>query len=107
MGISKTHNFNDYQNMVANIAKGFSHPARVAILEYIINHKSCIVGSLTDVIPLSQSTISQHLKELKNLGIIKGEIEGPSICYCIDEKNWSKLSGALKTLINRISENCC
>ncbi len=107
MGISKTHNFNDYQNLIANIAKAFAHPARVAILEQIITHKSCIVGSLTDVIPLSQSTISQHLKELKNLGIIKGEIEGPSICYCINEENWEKYSGAFKTFVNRITENCC
>lgn len=107
MGISKTYHFNDYQNQVAKIAKAFAHPARVAILEYLVNHKTCVVGNLSEELPLSQSTISQHLKELKNAGIIKGEIEGPSICYCIDEEVWNRLTGALKSLISRVSEKCC
>ncbi len=107
MGLSKTHYFSEYQNQIAKVAKAFAHPARVAILEYIVNHKTCIVGDLSEELPLSQSTISQHLKELKTIGIIKGEIEGPSICYCVDEAEWKKLTGALKTFIARVSENCC
>lgn len=107
MGISKTHHFNEYQNQVAKIAKAFAHPARVAILECLIENKTCIVGDLTEILPLSQSTISQHLKELKNIGIIKGNIEGPSICYCIDENVWNELSAALKSLISKVNDSCC
>jgi len=107
MGLSKTEHFNEYQNLVAKVAKAFAHPARVAILEYLIKNKTCVVGSLTDELPLSQSTISQHLKELKSTGIIKGDIEGPSICYCINRDMWDKMSGALRSFISRVNDNCC
>ena len=90
MGLTKTEVFNKKQNQLAEFAKAFAHPARVAIIEQLINKQSCICGELVDVLPLSQSTISQHLKELKRIGIIKGEIDGPKICYCIDKKIWTK-----------------
>jgi len=107
MGLTKSFHFNEEQNLLAGFAKAFAHPARIAILQQIIKNKTCIVGSLTDALPLSQSTISQHLKELKNIGIIKGEIEGSSICYCIHEENWNKARNMLVKLFSQIDQNCC
>ena len=89
MGLTKSFHFNEEQNQLAVYAQAFAHPARIAIIQQIIKNKTCIVGSLSEALPLSQSTISQHIKELKTIGIIKGESEGPSICYCIDEENWN------------------
>ena len=107
MGVSKKHHFNEYQNKVAKISKAFAHPARVAILEYLINNDKCIVGELTNELPLSQSTISQHLRELKEIGLIKGEIEGPSVCYCINSEVWDDLSSALGSFIANVKKSCC
>lgn len=107
MGITKTQVFNKQQNQIAEFAKAFSHPARVAILQHLINKKSCICGDLVDVLPLSQSTISQHLKELKRIGIIKGEVEGPRVCYCIDETNWQKAKAMISEVFKRFDLNCC
>ncbi|NJN26640.1 MAG: helix-turn-helix transcriptional regulator [Cyclobacteriaceae bacterium] len=106
MGLTKSFNFDDKQNQLAAYAKALAHPARIAIIQQIITHKTCIVGSLTDVLPLSQSTISQHLKELKNSGIIKGEIEGPSICYCIHNENWKIAREMLDNLFVQIDQRC-
>lgn len=107
MGVTKSFHFNEEQNKLASYAKAFAHPARIAIMEQIIKNKTCIVGTLTDVLPLSQSTISQHLKELKNIGILKGEIDGPSICYCINEENWLVARNMLMKLFSDIDKNCC
>jgi DNA-binding transcriptional ArsR family regulator len=107
MGLTKSFNFSESQNQLAVYAKALAHPARIAIIQQIVMNKTCIVGSLTDVLPLSQSTISQHLKELKNSGIIKGEIEGPSVCYCIDAANWTKARSMLDELFTEIDKNCC
>lgn len=107
MGITKSFHFNDEQNRLASLAKAFAHPARIAILQQILENKSCIVGSLAEVLPLSQSTISQHLKELKNIGIIKGEIDGPSVCYCIDEKQWKSANEMLTALFRAYYKGCC
>jgi len=107
MGLTKSFNFNDTQNQLATYAKALAHPARIAILQQIVKNKTCIVGTLTDALPLSQSTISQHLKELKNSGIIKGEIEGPSVCYCINEENWKIARKMLDVLFSEIDRNCC
>lgn len=107
MGLSKSIYFTEEQNRLADLAKALAHPARIAILQYLIQNKSCIVGALTDVLPISQSTISQHLKELKNTGIIKGEIEGPSVCYCIDQNAWNEASEILGDFITSIKKNCC
>ena len=107
MGLTKSFHFSEEQNQLAAFAKAFAHPARIAILQQIIKNKTCIVGTLADVLPLSQSTISQHLKELKNTGIIKGEIEGPSICYCINHEMWNKAKNMLTRLFNEIDRNCC
>lgn len=107
MGITKSQAFDKTQNQIAEFAKAFAHPARVAILQHLITKKTCICGDLVDVLPLSQSTISQHLKELKRIGIIRGDIEGPRICYCIDEKNWQKAKDALSDLFENFEQNCC
>ena len=82
MGASKTDHFTEKQNQLAAIAKALGHPARVAIIEYLLSVDSCICGDIVNVLPLAQPTVSQHLKELKNAGIIKGNIEGNAICYC-------------------------
>jgi len=107
MGLTKSFHFSDEQNQLAAYAKAFAHPARIAIIQQIIKNKTCIVGSLSDVLPLSQSTISQHLKELKTIGIIKGEIDGPSVCYCVHEENWKKASKMLTDLFKDFDSSCC
>ncbi len=110
MGLTKSEIFTDQQNQISNIAKAFGHPARVAILQHLFKIKSCICGDLVDEIGLAQPTISQHLKELKNLGLIKGNIEGTSICYCINQNNWTQMKSVIAEFINQdINEenNCC
>ena len=91
MGLTKSEIYTDEQNRLASLFKVLGHPARVAILQYIINQKACICNDLVDEMGLAQATISQHLKELKNIGIIQGTIEGKSVCYCIDEKRWKQI----------------
>ena len=81
------------QEQLARFAKALGHPARIAILQYIINQEKCICNDLVEELGLAQATISQHLKELKNIGIIKGTIEGKSVCYCIEEKKWKEVQG--------------
>lgn len=110
MGISKTDYFSEEQNALATLAKAFGHPARVAIIEHLLKVKSCICGDLVNELPLAQPTISQHLKELKNAGIIKGSIEGNSICYCIDEQAIAKLQSYFAELSAQLSQQnqqCC
>lgn len=91
MGISKTDCFSDHQNEMAKIIKAIGHPARIAIIEYLAKVNTCICGDIVGHIPLAQSTISQHLKELKNAGLIKGTIEGTSLCYCLDEETMQRV----------------
>ena len=105
MGISKVKAFNDQQNKIAQYAKALGHPARVAIIEFLLKHQSCFCGELVEELPLSQSTISQHLRELKNAGIIKGEIEGPRIGYCIDEEARDMMINLYASFTPR--KNCC
>lgn len=110
MGTTKTENFTDSQNAIAALSKAFGHPARVAIMEYLIKADACICGDIVEVLPLAQPTVSQHLKELKNAGLIKGTIEGTAICYCVDEKALGKLqkyfSGISVKLENK-NKKCC
>lgn len=102
MGLSKTEEFTKAQNEIALIAKALGHPARIAILQYLSEQKSCVCGDIVDELPLSQSTVSQHLKELKKAGLIKGEIEGPSVCYCIDSKALLKAKKLLGDLLHEV-----
>lgn len=107
MGITKTQLFNEKQNKLANYAKAFAHPARVAMLEYILKQPSCICNDLVEELSLSQSTISQHLKELKSIGLIKGEIDGPRMCYCVDEQVWNEAKIMLNELLDLKSKSGC
>lgn len=110
MGISKTEIFTDHQNEIALFAKAFGHPARVAILQHLFKMDSCVCGDLVNEIGLAQPTISQHLKELKNLGLIQGSIEGTRVCYCIDPKIWIKMKRIMSEFLDQdisIKEECC
>src|SRR5688572_23523280 len=98
MGTTKSDEFTVKDNRVAKYAKAFSHPARVAILKLLVQKQACICGDIVDELPLSQSTVSQHLKELKEAGLIQGNIEGTSVCYCIDEKEWNAAQNAILDL---------
>ena len=110
MGISKSAHFNEQQNSLANIAKALGHPARIAIVEYLLNQKECICGDIVSELPLAQATISQHLKELKIAGIIKGSIEGNSICYCLNEEmivEFSSFLSNITTVLSHQKNQCC
>jgi DNA-binding transcriptional ArsR family regulator len=108
MGLTKTEGFTRSQVNLAAIVKALAHPARIAIMQFIATQQTCFCGDLVDELPLSQSTISQHLKELKSVGLIKGNIEGPSVCYCIDEEAWMKAKSELNALLDSITPaNCC
>lgn len=109
MGLAKSEEFTVRENKIAMYAKALAHPARVAIIEMLLKSASCVCGDIVEELPLSQSTVSQHLKELKNAGLIKGEIEGVKICYCIDEKEWQQARQYLGALISTpVNEkNCC
>ena len=110
MGLTKTEIFTEHQNKIALIAKAFGHPARVAILQHLFKMNSCICGDLVEEIGLAQPTISQHLKELKNLGLIKGNVEGTSICYCINQENWTEIESLLIEFLGQkveIKDQCC
>ena len=110
MGASKTEKYKLQEISIAKYAKALSHPARIAILNLLIKKQSCICGDVVNELPLSQSTVSQHLKELKSAGLIKGDIAGASVCYCIDQKEWNKAKNQLAFFFEKnkttISE-CC
>lgn len=109
MGISKTEAFTEGQNKIARLAKVLGHPARIAILQYLLKKQSCHCGGLVDELPLSQASVSQHLKELKTVGLIKGEIEGSRMCYCINKEEWEECQKVLQALFNTPvkAEDCC
>src|SRR6478752_7994287 len=109
MGITKTDIFNDEQNKLALQLKAIAHPARIAILQELLKANACICGDLVEELGLAQATISQHLKELKNVGLIQGTIEGTSVCYCIDEKVWMQCKKEFETFFvaYKATENCC
>ncbi len=109
MGTTKTEIFTDEQNKLATLFKVIGHPARIAILQHIINQNACICADLVDELGLAQATISQHLKVLKKTGIIQGSIEGKSVCYCIDEKVWITIQNEFSTFFNQNVkiEKCC
>jgi DNA-binding transcriptional ArsR family regulator len=109
MGLTKTDIFTEKQNKLALMLKALGHPARIAIIQHLIKTNSCICGDLVDELGLAQPTISQHLKELKNTGLIQGTIEGTSVCYCIDSKVWRQLKTTLDNLFlsYKGNEECC
>ncbi len=109
MGVSKTASFTLTQNRIAELAKAFAHPARIMILEYLLEAKSCVCGDIVDALPLAQSTVSQHLKELKKVGIIIGEVEAPKVCYCINPEVCREVQVLLGGLLERCgcADDCC
>mgnify|MGYP005991896349 FL=1 len=110
MGLTKTEIFTESQNRIALFAKVFGHPARVAILQHLFKINTCVCGDLVNVIKLAQPTISQHLKELKSLGLIKGNVEGTSVCYCIHQENWTHMKETMFQFLNQDEikkEGCC
>jgi ArsR family transcriptional regulator, arsenate/arsenite/antimonite-responsive transcriptional repressor len=107
MGLAKTEIFSDKQNEIALFAKAFGHPARVAILEHLFNLNVCVCGDLVNEIGLAQATISQHLKELKQLGLIKGNVEGTSVCYCIHSENWQNMKAVMLEFLDQDLKECC
>lgn len=107
MGASKIEHFTDEQNAIATIAKALGHPARIAIIEYLLKVNQCICGDIVNELPLAQPTISQHLKELKSAGLIKGNIEGNSICYCINEKTFDILNAYFANVISIVAQQKC
>ncbi len=106
MGLSKTESFGTRENRIADLARALGHPARVAILQFLAEQNSCICGEIVDRLPLSQATVSQHLAELKRVGLIKGSIEGPRVCYCIDRKAWSEAKQLLTGFLADL-KGCC
>ncbi len=107
MGLTKTQIFTETQNNLATLCKVLGHPARIAILQYISNQQSCICNDLVEEIGLAQATISQHLKELKKIDLIQGEIEGKKMCYCINIKQWNIVKQQLDTFFITTKQNCC
>lgn len=109
MGAVKNELFTDQQNEIARFAKAFGHPARVAILQYLFRTDACICGDIVTEVGLAQPTISQHLKELRQLGLIKGTTEGASVCYCIDTANWSKMKAVMAVFLDQdlSPRDCC
>lgn len=109
MGATKSDLFTKKQNDLANMAKAIAHPARIAILQYLQKSSACVCGSIVEELGLAQATISQHLKELKNAGLIQGTIEGTSVCYCINPKVWNEYKHVLSAFFTEVSvkTNCC
>jgi DNA-binding transcriptional ArsR family regulator len=110
MGATKADLFTRQQNDVANMAKALAHPARIAILQYLIKRNACVCGDLVDELGLAQATTSQHLKELKNAGVIQGTIEGVSVCYCINPKVWKQYKELFNGFFEEITpggNRCC
>ena len=106
MAYTKKDEFTAQEIRIAELGKALSHPARIAIIKLLVKRQACICGDIVDELPLSQSTVSQHLKELKNAGLIKGEIEGPRVCYCIDEKAWDDAKMLLTQFLSDVKK-CC
>lgn len=107
MGVTKTHHFTEQQNEIATLLKALAHPARVAIVEYLLSVDTCICNDIVAEINLAQPTVSQHLKELKNAGIIQGEVEGKSVCYCINPETLRKLEQFISQIIVKSHQSKC
>jgi len=110
MGLTKSDEFTVRDNRLARYAKALGHPARVAILRLLAKRQSCVCGDIVQELPISQSTVSQHLKELKEAGLIQGEIDGPRVCYCINPKEWETAQAALADFFKNYQPrkaDCC
>ncbi|UZR94941.1 ArsR/SmtB family transcription factor [Chondrinema litorale] len=106
MGVTRTDLFTEEQNTLAQIAKALAHPARIAIIQYLLEANACVNGDLVQELGLAQATISQHLKELKTIGIIQGTIEGVSVNYCINPEKWREIDGMFQAFFNKYKSSC-
>lgn len=104
MGTSKSEQFNEKQNRLANFAKAISHPARIAIIEHLLETGQCICGDIVEVLPLAQPTISQHLKELKDAGLVKGIVTGNTVSYSINQKSFLKHEKKVRNLFKKVKK---
>ena len=107
MGATKSDIFTKDQNEIALIAKAIGHPARIAILQYLLEKNACVCGDIVGEIGLAQATVSQHLKELKQAGLIKGDIDGRSVCYCIDNTKWEIIKDMLFQFFEKKQNTSC
>ncbi len=107
MGATKTDQFSKRENEMAQLFKALAHPARIAIVEYLLSVDTCICGDIVDHLPLAQPTVSQHLKELKQADVIQGSVEGTAICYCINEKTMQKIQRYFGKIESKIVQKCC
>ncbi len=107
MGASKSESFSEKQNELATLFKALSHPAKVAIIEYLLSVDTCICGDIVNELPLAQPTVSQHLKELKNANIIKGTIDGTAICYCLNFDTMNKIENYFGRISHQLKSKCC
>jgi Predicted transcriptional regulators len=107
MAYTKKDKFSSDHIRLAELAKALSHPARIAILAQLAKRNTCICGEIVEVIPLAQSTVSQHLKELQKAGLIKGKVDGPRSCYCINREILNELKGSFTELIGELAADCC
>ncbi len=107
MGATKTDQFSKRENYMAQLFKALAHPARIAIVEYLLSVDTCICGDIVDHLPLAQPTVSQHLKELKQADVIQGSVEGTAICYCINEKTMQKIQRYFGKIESKIVQKCC
>lgn len=107
MGASKVDIYSNEINEIATIAKVFSHPARVAILQYISTQEACICNDIVDEIGLAQATISQHLKVINDAGLLKGTFEGKGLCYCLNVDRFQELQSLFNSFFNKTKSNCC
>ena len=101
MAITKVNEFNIKEQKIAELCKALGHPARIAIINFLIKKKECICSDVVNELPLSQSTVSQHLKELKKAGLIKGDIDGPRVCYCIEQKRWKEAGEIINRFLSQ------
>jgi DNA-binding transcriptional ArsR family regulator len=107
MGITRTDLYTEQQNELARLAKVLGHPARIAIIENLLQKPDCACGFFVEEIGLAQATISQHLKELKQAGLIQGSVEGTSVCYCINAQKWKKMEALFKGIFGRFDRGKC
>ena len=109
MGVTKSEKFSQKQNEIAALAKALAHPARIAIIQHLIKANACINGDLVNELGLAQATISQHLRELKSVGLIQGTIEGTSVSYCIEPNKWLEVKNSFSDLFEGFDTNlsCC
>ncbi len=102
MAASKKEEFKTEDIWLADIAKALSHPARIRILKILTEMDVCMCGDIVELLPLSQSTVSQHLKELKRVGLVQGDIDGPKVCYCVNNKTLQKAKIELDKLFKQV-----